>query len=151
MLNKIARLIVIVFVITLLNYPLFADDTLIVPGERIGTFIPGEMSLVNVKESLGKPDREGQTCMGIIIQYNSAGLRFYFDPKTKKLNRIRTLNHQYHTDSGLAPGSDIAKAMQEFSCKKISNKGILDCEQSGITFYYDLTSEMITSISINSL
>jgi hypothetical protein len=131
--------------------PIFAEDTLIVPGVRVGEFKVGEMNLETIETRFGTPSKKGQTCMGIIVQYDEIGLRFYFEQRTKTLKRIRTLNRDYHTPSGLKPGSDISVAMDEFRGTNISDKGIFDCEQSGITFYYSKKTNRITSISINKL
>ncbi len=129
--------------------PLFAGDTLIVPGVRIGEFELGEVDLETIENRFGTPTRKGQTCMGIIVQYDKPGLRFYFDPGTKILNRIRTASRNYHTSSGVKNGLNISAAMDEFRGTNHSDKGIFDCEQSGITFYYNKKTKRIESIAIN--
>ncbi len=151
MIIKTTQLMFVIALLLIMSVPpIFAEDTLIVPGYSIGEFNVGEMDLETIETRFGTPSKKGQTCMGIIVQYDEIGLRFYFEPSTKTLNRIRTLNSDYHTSSGLAPGSDISIAMDEFTGTNISDKGIFDCEQSGITFYYNKKTSRITSISINN-
>ncbi len=146
-----AKLMFGIMLLMILVPPIFAEDALIVPGDRINEFKVGEMNLESIETSFGIPSKKGQTCMGIIAQYDKLALRFYFEPKTKMLKRIRSINPDYHTSSGLKLGSDISTAMAEFKGTNIPSKGIFDCEQLGITFYYSKKTNLITSISINKV
>jgi hypothetical protein len=149
--KKNAILVFSLLFILILNSTVFAGSNLIIPGKSIGDFNIGAINLSSIENQFGKPDRKGRTCLGIIIQYKKLGLRFYFNPSSMILERIRTINRKYQTSSGIKVGSTINDVMKLYNCKPYENKGIYDCEDLGIIFYYDSKTAKITSIAVNKL
>lgn len=81
--KRSTQFIFVIALFMIIVSPLFAEDTLIVPGVRVGEFRLGEMALEAIETRFGTPSKKGQTCMGIIAQYDKLAFRFYFEPKTK--------------------------------------------------------------------
>ncbi|MHC9542682.1 MAG: hypothetical protein AB9903_24495 [Vulcanimicrobiota bacterium] len=101
-----------------------ANDTLIVPGERLNGFILGKTNYNQIHSKLGEPDSDGcirqSTPHGMAYNitthkvYNSSKLVFSFDETTNCLRQVEIWSTSYATVKGVKVGSSEKDIFKEF-------------------------------------